>query len=201
MPPYDQPQTTTGSPRRSTTSCTATVSAKSDPRCSSTTSTRRPRPRSPAATRSQTAPVRHLPCTRTTLTPPRYCTCRLLSVGSQGTHLAPESPPLLLTRRCNHSRFQTSASLRFGATKSGNRCMQAGGLRPQPSPSQTTHSAGPEPHGQRKSPGLAGLSQERMKRLEPSTFCMASRPDRGDYRRRSTTNASNHAGSGSIRRP
>ena len=31
-----------------------------------------------------------------------------------------------------------------------------------------------------KSPGLRGFPLERMKGLEPSTFCMASRPDRRD---------------------
>jgi hypothetical protein len=28
-----------------------------------------------------------------------------------------------------------------------------------------------------KNPAFAGLSEERMKGLEPSTFCMATRPD------------------------
>ena len=35
-----------------------------------------------------------------------------------------------------------------------------------------------------------------MKGLEPSTFCMASRPDAATKLRRSTTNVRNHAGLG-----
>jgi hypothetical protein len=43
------------------------------------------------------------------------------------------------------------------------------------------------------------LSEERMKGLEPSTFCMASRAEGHDPRRPTTTNGSTHAGLRSSR--
>jgi len=41
---------------------------------------------------------------------------------------------------------------------------------------------------QEKTRRFQRVSEERMKGLEPSTFCMASRPERGGTRRQTATN-------------
>ena len=57
----------------------------------------------------------------------------------------------------------------------GRAASQVSGTNPEPSAQDASPARRERAFGQQKTPRFAGLLEERLKGLEPSTFCMASR--------------------------